>query len=266
MDNTQLKERVLKANEEAHDWGAKNHTRSVPYQSRRITRNYIWSLIISNLKKNKIDAKNKKVLEVACGTGTFVKLFDKLGANSYDGIDISGKMLEIAREQHPQKNVSFYKKPLEEYSKENENKYDIIIASSFLHHLVDLEEGLIQLKKMLIPGGIFIGLHEVINKRDLTKLEVFDNELSRLFGYQGHIQFPNNFKNYLFTKDSEQESNNSNSKQIDYIDYQLNFDFNLSENKIAQKYGEVFPYCYYNFAEFRFIQKTMNHDLFIMKN
>ena len=276
MDNTQIKELVLKANEEGHDCCASNHTRSVPYQSRKNTRDYIWDLIKSNLKRHNINVKNKKVLEVACGTGTFVKLFDNLGAKSYDGIDISGKMLEIARENNKDKKVNFYKMSLEEYSKENQSKYDIIISSSFLHHLVDLEDGLIQIKKMLKQGGIFIALHEVINKRNLTKLEVFDNELSYLFGYQGHIQFPlkqrfKKFRKFIFPKKNAcqnmvVEDDNPNLNDIDLVDYQLNFDFNLSENKIAKKYGDVIPYCYYNFAEFRFIQRTMNHDLFVMKN
>lgn len=276
MDDTRIKELVLKANEEAHDSCAANHTRSVPYQSRKNTRRYIWNLIKSILRKHNIDAKDKRVLEVACGTGTFVKLFDRLNVKSYDGIDISNEMLKIAKAHNSSHNVNFYKMSLEEYSKENTKKYDIIVSSSFLHHLVDLEDGLIQIKQMLKPGGVFIALHEVVNKRNLTKLEVFDNELSYLFGYQGHVRFPlkqrlKRFLSFIFNKSSScknkiSQENCSNTRNIDFVDYQLNFDFNLSDNKIAKKYGDVMPYCYYNFAEFRFIQRTMNHNLFVMKN
>lgn len=319
ISNDEIKEKVLKANEEAHDFYAQNHTRSVPYQSRTNTRNYIWNLIKKNLKNHNINAKGKSVLEVACGTGTFVDLFLKLKVEKYYGIDISSKMIELAKQNNKQENVDFSVVSLEEYSMSNKEKYDIIIASSFLHHLVDLEEGLLYIKSMLKPGGLFIGLHEVVNKRKITELEIFDHHLAELFGYNGQITTPlpqrlETFFRYLLqnqkllklmNKDNQEKVNLFNfitlwaikhngdekrhylfgiipvfaSKQIEQtafnpsirmgdinlIDYQLNFDFNLSQNEVAQKYGEVIPYCYYNFAELRFWETTMNHDLFIMK-
>ena len=54
MNKNELKEAVLIENEKTHDYCAKNHTRSVPYQCRKITRNYIWQLISEQLRKNKI--------------------------------------------------------------------------------------------------------------------------------------------------------------------------------------------------------------------
>lgn len=323
MQKEELKQKVLKANEEIHDYYAKHHARSVPYQSRKVTRDYIWNLIIKQLKENKIEANNAEVLEVACGTGTFVELFQKLKSKSYKGVDISGEMIRIAKDNNKHSNVSFEKISLEDSVEENQNKYDIIIASSFLHHLVDLEAGILQIKKMLKPEGIFIGLHEVINHRKWTKLEMFDHELSFLLGYQGQIVIPFNqrlksFAMYLFqnqeifklivredqvkiklfnkitlwkmkkkenrykhcllgflplfwTKITEKESLNTEpdvttcENDINLVDYQLNFDFNLSNNEIANKYGQVIPYCYYNFAEFRYLQQTMNHHLFVMR-
>lgn len=320
--NNSIKEKVLKANEELHDYFAKDHTRSVPYQSRRNTRNYIWNLIKEQLKINKVNAKNAAVLEVACGTGTFVGLFQNLKAKSYDGIDISSKMTDIAKQNNKYKNTNFYTVSLEEFSQENEGKYDIIIASSFLHHLVDLEEGLLQIKKLLKPNGIFIGLHEVINNRKLTKTEIFDICLAELFGYNGFINTPikeriNKFSNYVLHNQNVIKLNDNSSQAtfklfdsitlwktkreqgknkhygfgfiplgstkpnnpsapsepdvimfengVNLVDYQLNFDFNLSQNEIAKKYGEVIPYCYYNFAELYHIDNVNNHNMFVMR-
>lgn len=266
------KDIVLKENEIVHDACAHTHTRSVPYQSRKITRNYIWSLIKKQLQTNGINAKNAEVLEVACGTGTFVNLFRQLKAKSYDGIDISSKMIEIAKQNNKYNNVNFYTVSLEEFSQNNGDKYDIIIASSFLHHLTDLEEGLLQIKKMLKPNGIFIALHEVINNRELTKLEKFDNELSFLFAYQGHIQYPLKQRIKRFFQLNEHlktktliKTKITDPADFNWVDYQLNFDFNLAENKIAQKYGKVIPYCYYSFAELRYFKNIENHKMLIMK-
>lgn len=50
MNEEQIKFKVLQENEKSHDAAAKNHTRSVPYQYRRNTRNYIYKLILNQLK------------------------------------------------------------------------------------------------------------------------------------------------------------------------------------------------------------------------
>lgn len=270
-----LKMKVLIANQEAHDRCAPGHTRAVPYMSRKNTRDYIWNLIEQTLKEHKVQPKGAKVLEVACGTGTFVNLFQKLAAESYDGIDISTEMLKIAARENQHDNVRFYRETLEDYSRSNANTYDVIVSSSFLHHLVDLEMGFVQIQNMLKPGGIYIGLHEVNTGRTFNKLELFDLELSCLLGYQGHgvkpplerikyfIEFllPNRKFEFLPNRVGFSAENR---KEVDYVDYQLNFDFDLSNNEVAKKYGKVIPYCYYNFVEFRHLKETLNHDMFVM--
>ena len=185
MDN--MKQKVLEENEKVHDGCAILHTSAVPYQSRPRTRNYILGLIMEQIQAHGINPEGKKFLEVACGTGTFVALAKKLGAKSYDGFDISGEMVRIARENNEDETTKFYKASLEDYAGEHEGTYDVIISSSFLHHLFDLEEGLLQIKSMLAPGGIYIAVHEVDNTRVWTRLEIFDEELSFLAGYQGRF-------------------------------------------------------------------------------
>lgn len=265
----QVKFQVLEQNEKSHDAAAKNHTRSVPYQSRRNTRNYIWNLILKQLKDAKIDIKNCKILEVACGTGTFVKLAQRFNCK-YHGIDISGNMILTAKQNNNYKNATFEKISLEDFYKTNKEKYDIIISSSFLHHLYDIEEGLIQIRNMLKDDGIYIALHEEINNRKHTKIEILDKQLSYLFGYEGHIQFPlsrriKRFIKYLFPKLKIKVDELYFESGTNYVDYQLNFDFNLMTNDLIKKYGKVFPYCYYTFCEFRYLHKVNNNCMFVMR-
>ena len=176
-----IKQKVLEENAKLHDKFAKFHTRAVPYQSRFITKRYIWSLIKEQLRLNNIDPKNKKVLEVACGTGTFIDLFKKLKVSSYEGMDLSKEMIKYAKINHP--NTNFYNSSLEDFYKKHKNEYDIIISASFLHHLHDLEDGLKQIKSMLTKNGIYIAIHEEINHK-WSSIEIFDNDLSLLLGYQ----------------------------------------------------------------------------------
>lgn len=269
MDKQKVKFKVLSENEKSHDAAAKNHTRSVPYQSRRNTRNYIYNLILSQLKDAKIDIKNCKILEVACGTGTFVKLAERFNC-SYHGIDISNNMIEIAKQNNNYKNATFKKISLEDFYNTNKEKYDIIISSSFIHHLYDIEEGLIQIRSMLKDDGIYIALHEEINNRKHSKIEILDKQLSWLFGYEGHIQFPlskrvKRFIKYLFPKLKINVDELYFEGGTNYVDYQLNFDFNLMTNDLIKQYGKVIPYCYYTFPEFRYLHKVNNNCMFVMR-
>lgn len=273
MTLEEIKEKVLTENAKMHDYFAPWHTRAVPYQCRRATRNCMWRMIENQFYENNVIVKGANVLEVACGTGTFVRLFQKLRANTYVGIDVSKKMIEFAQLNSPNADsVSFECISLEEFSKQHAEKFDVIIASSFLHHLVDLETGLIQLKSMLKDGGIFVGLHEVNNNRAFTYLESFDHELSLLFGYQGQIQHSfrhrwQNFRAFILNKQKPNvvQSDSGMADKTDYVDYQLNFVFDLQNNPVAKKYGKVVPYCYFNFSEFRFLRNIKNHNMFVMK-
>ncbi|MGV7096559.1 class I SAM-dependent methyltransferase [Desulfovibrio sp. QI0434] len=284
MDINEVKKEVLKCNEEIHDIYAPYHTQSVPYQCRKATRKYILKFILKQLEANDVCLRNKKVLEIGCGTGTFAAFFQEQGAN-YEGMDISSEMLKFARINHP--SVSFYKSSLEDFSRSNPDQYDVIISSSFLHHLVNIEEGVEQIKSMLRPGGVYIAVHEMIEHRQ-TKLEIFDEELSYLWGYNGYasVNFIDRLKRFigiynpftLFTagmktiikkllrwEDKAANRTSPGESSINYLDYQLNFNFNLAENKNLLKCGVVIPYCYYNFIELRHISKISNHHCYIAK-
>lgn len=296
QETVDIKRKVLEENEKVHDMAANTHTRSVPYQCRKITRNYIWNLIINQLKLNKVNPNGADVLEVGCGTGTFVDLFNKLGCKSYTGIDISSKMIQIAQRDNKYSYAKFIKSSLDNFAHNNINKYDIIISSSFLHHLYDLEEGITQIRNKLNIGGIYIALHEFIKDRKLTRLEIFDYRFAYLMGYMGGTRtsfwkrlsgFSKSYLNdlkiltkkilpppikYKLSKFLKKYKSNKNTPFAalplnsgpNYVDYQLNFKFNLGNNDIVLKYGHVFPYCYYNFAELMHIKKVNNHNMFVM--
>lgn len=92
-----------------------------------------------------------QVLEVGCGTGYFTKELQKTGANIL-AIDISPDLLERARQEVSNANVTFKIENAYELSSLSDNSFDTIVGSSVLHHL-DIKKALRQLYRVLKPGG-----------------------------------------------------------------------------------------------------------------
>ncbi|MFC1735083.1 class I SAM-dependent DNA methyltransferase [Candidatus Hydrogenedentota bacterium] len=62
------------------------------------------SRLVSRLIEKHNLSPNRNMLDVACGTGAHIKFF--LGKYQVFGLDLSGDMLAVAREQYP--NVDLY--------------------------------------------------------------------------------------------------------------------------------------------------------------
>ena len=59
------------------------------------------------------DLKNKRVLDLGCGFGEHCKRFIECGAKRVVGIDISEKMLEVARNENSDPNIIYINMPME---------------------------------------------------------------------------------------------------------------------------------------------------------
>ena len=59
------------------------------------------------------DIKNKRVLDLGCGFGEHCKRFIDCGAKKVVGIDISEKMLEVARNENSDPNIIYINMPME---------------------------------------------------------------------------------------------------------------------------------------------------------
>lgn len=113
------------------------------------------SFIVQNLPKN-----CRQLLEVGCGKGELCRRLSPK-VDSIVGIDISEKMIEIAKERTPEENgivfqkVNYLDKILEE------NQYDCIVSVATLHH-IDFEQFAAKVKRELKPKGklLVIDLYE----------------------------------------------------------------------------------------------------------
>jgi ubiquinone biosynthesis O-methyltransferase len=114
-----------------------------------VTKNKISSEPFEILKE--IDWKNKKVLDVGCGTGFFAFHAAKKGAKVL-GIDYAEEGITIAKTKYRHKNLKFEKQDV----KEIKEKFDIIVSIGVLEHMDEPFEILKLLKSRLYPKGKII--------------------------------------------------------------------------------------------------------------
>jgi ubiquinone/menaquinone biosynthesis C-methylase UbiE len=88
-----------------------------------------------------------RVLEIGCGLGDLVA---KLDASRKVGIDISPRMIELARRRHPE--LELHVADLEN-DPLPEGPFDAIVLHEVVGHLDDIQRGLSRLGPLLAPGG-----------------------------------------------------------------------------------------------------------------
>lgn len=106
---------------------------------------------------NECKAIGGRVLEIGCGGGW---LSLELARNGLDvtGIDVSEKRLNIGKQYAENNNVKikYLKADLNSYMFKESEKYDVIVAWDALHHLLNLDEIMGKLRKILKPDGFLI--------------------------------------------------------------------------------------------------------------
>lgn len=119
------------------------------------------------------------ILEVGCGGGHVLRLFHE---SNLTGVDVSGEMLAKARRNLKGCRVVLLKGELHVLGLEDRG-FDKIVCSEVLEHTVDPESILIQIRRLLRPGGRAVitfpndplvnRLKSVIRRSGLTVLPSF---------------------------------------------------------------------------------------------
>lgn len=99
--------------------------------------------------------KNKRVLDMGCGFGDHCKQFVDAGAKKVIGIDISKKMLEVAKVENLDSRITYINMPIEEIEQLNE-QFDIIISSLAFHYIEDFSGVVSKIYDLLSEDGRFI--------------------------------------------------------------------------------------------------------------
>lgn len=107
------------------------------------------------LRKLLPDFTGKRVLDLGCGYGWHCIYAMEQGAASAFGIDISHKMLQVAREKTAFPQVDYRCMPIEEIDFPS-GSFDVVISSLALHYVQSFEDVARKVNACLTAGGSFI--------------------------------------------------------------------------------------------------------------
>ena len=98
---------------------------------------------------------NKTVLDLGCGYGEHCIHFVEEGAKRVVGIDISQKMLAIAKAENVHQNISYLNMPMEDIGELQEH-FDIIVSSLAFHYVEDFRALINNIYRLLNDGGVLL--------------------------------------------------------------------------------------------------------------
>jgi ubiquinone/menaquinone biosynthesis C-methylase UbiE len=106
------------------------------------------------LQKMLPDFSNKRVLDLGCGFGWHCQYAIEHGATSVIGVDISDKMLEVAKQKTSNK-IEYISQSLEDIDFPAES-FDVVISSLTFHYLQSFDDIAKKVFKWLVNEGDFV--------------------------------------------------------------------------------------------------------------
>jgi 2-polyprenyl-3-methyl-5-hydroxy-6-metoxy-1,4-benzoquinol methylase len=101
------------------------------------------------------DLKGKTVLDLGCGYGEHCVGFLNLGAANVVGIDISEKMLEVAKNENSAPGIEYLNISMTDISEITE-KFDVVFSSLAVHYIEDFDKLVKDVCNILNDGGYFV--------------------------------------------------------------------------------------------------------------
>lgn len=99
--------------------------------------------------------KGLDILDLGCGYGEHCRQYVNMGANKVVGIDLSEKMLAIAKEENASSKVLYKCMAIEDIGNLHEH-FDLIVSSLALHYVEDFGKVVKQVFELLNMNGNFV--------------------------------------------------------------------------------------------------------------
>ena len=132
------------------------------------------------------DVSGKKILDVGCGTGELLYVFENGYKNvEAHGLDISPKMLEKAKERTS--NVEYKEGNVEKLPYDNDT-FDIVVNSASFHHYENPQKALEEMRRVLKPGGKLYVLDSVRDYGPISFLPYYWDFVEAKQCYTKHLK------------------------------------------------------------------------------
>ena len=99
--------------------------------------------------------KDKTILDLGCGFGNHCMQFKQLGAKKVVGIDISEKMLAIARKENSHGDSTYLNITMENIGELNDS-FDLVVSSLAFHYIEDFTTLIGNIYDLLSENGTFV--------------------------------------------------------------------------------------------------------------
>ena len=118
---------------------------------------HIINPLRSNYVSEKVDLKNKNVIDVACGGGLLVEALHNFGAN-VTGIDISDVAINTAQIHAKKTNcdVTYINGEAEELLPEKKEAFDVVTCLEAIEHVPDPQQLVKTCSDLCKPGGTIV--------------------------------------------------------------------------------------------------------------
>ena len=107
------------------------------------------------LEKLLPDFEHKRVLDLGCGYGWHCIYAAQHHADQVIGIDLSEKMLAVARSKTPYEQVSYQRESMEDFTFADAS-FDIVLSSLAFHYVKDFDALAAKISRVLCKDGILI--------------------------------------------------------------------------------------------------------------
>jgi SAM-dependent methyltransferase len=101
------------------------------------------------------EVAGRRVLDLGCGVGQLAQHLAERGAADVTGVDLSERMLSIARAEYSHPRLTFVRASMEE-AVFPPDRFNLVVSSLALHYVADYGDLCRRIASWLAPGGVLV--------------------------------------------------------------------------------------------------------------